>query len=543
MTRAELQKAVGLALTVGAGSSAQPAEDAPDPWTPDSALRPPLNMDQLAALTMMSGVRRSCIAAMTLNTVGLGWALSTREGMEDQLETPDQPTELARHLDDLARRDTRSHRPSFTRIMARAKWDQYEVGNGYLEVSRNKLTGAVDGLYHVPGKRIRRKQDLSGWIMGPRSGSGGYSAAAQATHFVNFGEKVEYDDDGVPRPKLADGATRWNVNELIAFQLYSSQSRDYGIPPDAQLATDYLGDKLAAKTNADYFQSSGVPPTVIFVKGTQVAEGNGEELAFEVDPALVQSIAATLKSGQTRDRVAIVPVPAGTETEKHDLAVLSERDLGFVNYRSDNRRRTLGAFRLSPIFVSDIDDAGKYTADVERAITKEQTFDPDQEETEDILDQSLVRELAPHLTLDFEEIRIKGDEAVRESANDLADRGRIQNGEYREAHGFGPLPEADPGAAELEPGQVPAGWNEELIPAQLVRGQQGTPESPVDAARLAKSGSVERAVADEFDSAVTEALRRVHSIAGDGVTLQPWVVEKAGDGGVIVKPYRNGDGP
>ena len=78
-------------------------------------------------------------------------------------------------------------------------------------------------------------------------------------------------------------------------------------------------------------------------------------------------------------------------------------------------------------------------------------------------EQALVRELAELIAeTGLTEIEIETDDTRRRAANDASDRGVITRGEYRERQGFSPLPEADEGA-DLQPGQVPYGWNAELI--------------------------------------------------------------------------------
>jgi hypothetical protein len=528
----EIRKAV---LTVapmppapGDGGSTQPLDD--DPWTPEGSLPPPADLDNLAALTQVGRIRRSCIAAIAHNTVGLGFELAVREGHEDEIkgEVDEERREARDELNRLARRDAMLKRPSFGRLLTAVIWDKYECGNGYLEVARNKITGKISGLYHAPGKRIRRTKERDGWIMLRQAGT-----LTNAVRFYDFGAKVKYGPDGQPTNKLAGSGMRWDRNELIPFQLYTSESRDYGLPPDAQLAIDYLGDKLAGDTNASFFGSSGVPPTVIFVQGEE--KGDGSEVRIEVPPAFVKQVADAMRGGTAQSRVAIIGVPAGFKAQVNNLAVTSERDMGFIAYRGDNRRATLGAFRLSPVFVADIEDAGKYTAEVERAITKEQVFDPEQEEVQDALDHSLLAELFPHLALDFNEIAIKGDEAKRQSANDLADRGKITNAEYRTAHGYPPMPEAAEGA-EPQEGEVEFGWNSELVTSKQAALAPPGPEAEF----FEKAAGTTRSITETFEDAVEDAIRRVHEIDPDA-DVSPVVVEKVG--GEVVIHAGNGAGP
>lgn len=438
------------------GESRQP-EETQDAWTPEHALSPPADLDQLAALTQAARIRRSCIEAVALNTVGLGLEVVPREGHEEEA-TDEEIAEVTARLDALARRDMRLSRPSLKRLLSAAKWDEEEVGNGYVEVSRSRLTGEIDGLFHVPGKRVRRRQDRKGWVVGTKDG-----APSDRIEFYDFGDKVKYDGQGKPEGRLNETGKRWDRNELIAFHLYTSESRDYGLPRDAQLVLDYLGDRNASEANVGFFDSSGVPPTVIFIKGESEDE-SGNRVRFHISDKTVRAITDTLKAdGQRQHRVAIIPVPPGTETDSVDLSALSDRDMGFVEYRKDNRRATLGAFRIAPIFVADIEDTNYSTAEIEMRVTKAQLFDPEQDRWADIISDSILRDMGyPHLMVKFAEIDVTDPVQVREAAKNLAEAEAITNGEYRKVNGQAPLPEAAKDG-EPEPGQVPSGWNSEMV--------------------------------------------------------------------------------
>lgn len=448
------------------GETAQPPEEQ-DRWTPEHSLEPPEDLDALASLTQSTRWRRPCIEAVALNTVGLGIDVVPREGHEEEADE-EQIAEVKAKLDALARRDTRLGRPSFKRLLSAVKVDEEEVGNGYLEVSRSRLDGSIDGLFHVPGKRVRRRKDRKGWVVGPKSGS-----PSERVEFYDFGTKVAYDSQGRPLNRLAEPGMRWDRNEIIPFQLYTSESRDYGLPRDAHLALDYLGDRRAAETNAGFFDSSGVPPTVIFVKG-EAEDANGNTVRFKVGPNVAKQIAATLAAdGRRQHRVAVIPLPPGADAKEINLAQLSERDMGFVEYRKDNRRATLGAFRLAPIFVADIEDTNYSTAEVEMRVTKAQVFDPEQDRWQDIVSTTLLRDLGyPHLELSFTDLDITDPIAVREGARLGAETGTITNGEVREAIDLPPLPEAT--GDEPEPGEVEKGWNAKLI--EVTVGSNAAPD-------------------------------------------------------------------
>ena len=336
------------------GESSQPPENT---WlsTPNTAIEPPLPMELLRALTENSDVRSSCLDAIATNTVGLGYTLTVEEGFEQKVTDPTEDIQQATaHLEALARRDRRlnPNGASFSELLKAVKFDEEEVGWGAIEVSRDKRDGTISGLYHVPSWRLRRRNERDGYMLLKADGS-----IEDDTRFYNFGEKVNYDAKNRPRGTLVKGR-RWNVNEVLVFKLYSSETRDYGMPRDVALAIEYAGDKKATEANVSFFDSSGTPPTVIFVQGQEDKDGQGK-VTFRVPRETSERIASTLKSDAGhRHRVAIIPVPPGTTTQDVKLGEFSDRDVGFTNFRADNSRRIISSFRLQPIFVPAISDEG-----------------------------------------------------------------------------------------------------------------------------------------------------------------------------------------
>jgi capsid portal protein len=439
------------------GTSKQLDDDI-DQFTPDDAITPPLDLDTLAALSKLNATRKSCIEAITRNTVGLGYELVVAPGHEEHV---DKPSEVGRTLratlEALARRDQRLDSPSFTKLLQAVKTDEEEVGNGYIEVSRNKLDGSIDGLFHAPGKRIRRLKDRNGYVMLDKSGFAG--AGNERVDFYNYGDKASYDESGNPVGIRDDRDA--SHNEIISFRLYTSESRDYGLPRDIGLALEYAGDKLAAEFNISFFDSGGTPPTIIFVTGE--AQTQGSTVRLTVPQQTVQRIAETLRSdGARQNRVAIIPLPPGAQAQSHTLGTVSDRDMGFVNFRKDNFRRTLMAFRLGPIFLASADEQGRYDAEVQRALGLEQVFDPEQVEWEDRLNHGLLREINPDMSIKFKRLAVEGDAVKRESAMDMAQAKAITLREFRGAFGYSPLPEA-PENTDPEPGQYPFGINDRLV--------------------------------------------------------------------------------
>lgn len=436
--------------------------------TPEDAIEPPLSLDGLSKLSQTNSLRRAIIDAIARNTVGLGYTIATAEASERDVTDAVPEAKIVRQkLEACAARDTRLDSPSFTELLMAVKTDEEEVGNGYIEVSRNESTGLVDGLFHAPGKRVRRLKDRTGWLLLGPSGT-----TDDSVPFWNFGDKADYDETGQPTGIRGGRAGR---NEILPFRIYTSESRDYGLPRDSSMLLEYAGDKLAAESNISFFDSSGTPPTVLFVQGETTHEGS--QVRFRVPQQTVDRIAGILRSdGGHRHRVAIVPLPSGSNVEAVKLGQISERDMGFTQYRKDNAGRQLGTFRLSPIFVSSVDDSGRYTAEVQRSISLEQVFDPEQTRYEVRLHNTIIKDLGhPDFSIVFKRLAVENDASRRDSAEKAAEVGVITRREYRKAHGMPPLPEAEQASTEIEfdgafyksaepdVGQVPFGWNDTLV--------------------------------------------------------------------------------
>lgn len=451
----------GLAL----GGKTTQKPPANEPVTPDNALEPPVSLESLAKLSQISSLRASIIDAISTNVVGLGYGIDVAEGHEEQVTDPrDVARQVAATLEALAMRDVRMDRPSFTELMFAVKTDEEEVGQGFLEVSRDKRTGKIDGLFHIPGKLMRRLKDRSGYVLLDED------EQVASVEFYNFGEKVNYTDDGEPTGDLEQGKT-WARNEALSFKLYTSESRDYGLPRDVAEAMDYAGDKLAAEYNIGFFDSGGTPPTLLFISATG-DDTMGQKVTFRVPQETVARIGNTIKSDSGhRDKVAIIPLPQNATVEKITLGEISERDMGFVNYRTDNAQRILSAFRMQPIFVG-LSSEGRYDAEVQRSITLEQLFDPEQTRYEARLRATLIKDLGySSMELKFKRMAVESDAARRESAQRLAEAADITLREHRAAHGYGPLPEAKDGQ-DPEPGQYPSGINDRLINIGQPRGAE-----------------------------------------------------------------------
>ena len=420
------------------GETAQPEDAETDEmWTPDAAIRPPENLEALSALSKESWIRSSVIEAIARNTVGLGYDIQVAPEHADEGIDEQQKQGVMHTLDVLAARDTRLAPANFLEQLVAVKTDEEECGNGALEVSRNQDSGQIDGIFHAPGKRVRRLKDRSGYIIGPSKDYA--NLAPEAVRFYEFGDKVKYTDDGEPTGKLRPGR-RWATNELLVFQLYTSESGDYGLPRDVELAVEYLAALNLQKWMSAFFGGSGSLPSLLFVQGVETKDGT--KITYRVPQETIDRIQQALRSGSSQsDRVAIIPLPPEASTELHELAHVSDRDITFDTWTKNHESHVLGSFRLGPVFVA-LESEGRYTAEVQRSLGLEQVFDPEQLRYETVINNTILPDIGQsQVRLKFKRLAIESDAAHRDSADALADASAITIGEYRDAHGWPKLDE------------------------------------------------------------------------------------------------------
>lgn len=459
-----LQKEIVLSVDgqqIAGETSQTPESDNPSFGMPRDGITPPFSLEAVSGLSDINATRRAIIDAIARNSVGLG------VGAEALHPTPtdnvvERSQTLLEYLDACSMRDSRMERPTFIEHLFMVKTDEESCGQGALEVSRNVTTGRIDGFFYVPGRRVRRLRNRDGYLLTSPDGN-----PDNATRFCNFGEAVEYDDDGTPTSNR-----RSDLNELLVFRLHTPENRDYGAPRDLALLPDYMADKLAAEANIGFFDSSGTPPTLVFIGTDEQADGRtvaqGGSVKLKLNSSVTAAIGRTLASDSARQhRVAILPLPPKGKVETVQLGKVSDKDLGFVNFRKDLVGRQLSAFRMSRIFIStDTQAGGRYEAEVERAITLEQVFDPEQVRYEKRIQRLVLTDLGfGDLTLKFKRLAVESDQAKRQGAEAMGITSTITNREFREAHGYGPLPEHDSDNADeaAAAGKVPKGWNDKLV--------------------------------------------------------------------------------
>jgi PBSX family phage portal protein len=310
------------------------------------ALEPPYDLDALAALYETNATNKACVDAKVSNIVGLGYRFVSvgGESGEGGLE----------RLTSLLERCNPAM--TFTEIM-RAVWSDVEtVGNGYLEVTRDR-SGEMDGFYHVPGTTVRVGLNGEGFVQ---------IRDSRHQWFRSYGR----------------GQGDASRNELLHFRKYTPQSSYYGVPDVISALPAAAGDKAAREYNLDFFEHNAVPRLAIIVEGGQLSD--------ELIRQLQHYMEAEVRGRGHKTLVLDVP-GSDVRVRLEPLTVAAQDDAAFLAYRKANRDEIMMVHRVPPSKITVLENANLANSQDQDKTFREQVVRPEQRRIEYQLNK-LVRE-------------------------------------------------------------------------------------------------------------------------------------------------------
>lgn len=516
-----------------------------------NAVQPPYNMEYLTLLNEISVTRQACIAALTTNTVGLGFQIVKLQAAIDEDVLKTVAGRVKRQLNKWAMADGKS----FTQLLFAVKYDEETTGNGFIEVDRDR-TGRIKGLYHVPAYTMRRKRDKSGWLQErPGAISNLYSSTRQIApgyvEFYNFGDKYD-PDTGALRPNREPF-----VNEIIHIPVYNARTTFYGMPRDIAALATYAGDEMARNQNVKYLTNAAVPEIALIFE----VDAAAMERMFGDQPVRIEVPESVRSQMEEHFRYnlsaphyhpGIFHLPMGVRLRIERLSQ-PNRDAAWSSYRTSNKMETLRAWRTPAVVIGDAEAAQYATAAVQKHIYLEQVIEPEQRKYAELLMNFLWPEITnipeaaagpdgngvdpEWFALRFVKMSV-ADKAVDATVHNIyLTQGVLDANEVREEIGYAQkpkkpesaLPPLNPvGTADNAAGTMPNGG----------RGPNGTMAPPTGARRpgdvaipapanimtmgrpgydlppVAKSASVQdiRKAADGDDALITEYVDRVEDL-------------------------------
>lgn len=336
---------------------------------------PPYNLDYLAKLLEINPAHNAAVNAKAVNIAGLGYdivespetqlTIERLQGKKTELEKltlqiKKKKIQLSQALEEWNDDD------EFNEILVEVWTDVEAMGNGYLEIGRNR-NGKIGYIGHIPGNTIRVRGDRDGFIQ---------VTGNKYVYFRNYGDETTENPLGNDE----------NPNELMHFKKYSPKSTYYGVPPIVAALYAINGDYFAKAYNLDFFENKAVPRYAFITKGVR--------LSGEAELKLINYFKNDLKG--KHHGTLYIPLPASMNQNvdaKFEAIENRPQEQSFIDYIKDSRLEILVTHRVPPSKVGIYDNTNlAISRDADKTF-KEQVIKPEQRRLEKKINK-LFKELA-----------------------------------------------------------------------------------------------------------------------------------------------------
>lgn len=305
-------------------------------------------------------------------------------------------------------------RVSFTTMRRNLRRDMERVGYGFLEVLR-AVDGTLTFLKRIPVDQMRLLKLDDPVVVEQTVMRGGEELQVRMPvrerRFAQIqGKKIVYFREYGTSREVDRKTGEWagtaeslpaeeRGTEVLFFKVYEDATTPYGVPRWITQVPSVLGSRKAEELNLDFFNSGGLPPALILIQGGQLTE--------EVRKQLNSYLSG---KGSSVHRAAVVEVHSsgGSIDSAGSVRVTVERfgsermqDSMFENYDERCEERTRASFRLPPIFVGKSQDYTYATAFASYTVAEAQVFMPERMEFDEIINNTVMRELDPDGTWMF----------------------------------------------------------------------------------------------------------------------------------------------
>lgn len=390
-----------------------------------NVIEPQYNFNYLASLYETSEPHHAAVDAKVANIVGLGYRLVENNKSKRNFERLAEDKEKAKKwrqkldltrdtiiekLEDMNEEDSLTE--TFTKV-----WRDYEtMGNGYLEIGRNK-DNTIGYIGHIPAQTMRIRRERDGFVQ---------ISGFKVQFFANFGAGFDEDGEwqGLPNPVGND-----EPNEIIHIKRYSPTSTWYGVPDIVAALAAVAGNKMAADFNLDYFEHKAVPRYAIILKGATL--GN------KAESQLLSFFETSLKGNHHRS--IYIPLPGDTPENQVDLQLQAieagVQEASFKDYKQGNQKDIFMVHRVPSSKVTITEGSGVATAKDADKTFKEQVCGPEQQKFEKKF-QRVVKEFTDALdfrltemTLTDENTMSQIEERRRKTGTETANDQRLRRGD------------------------------------------------------------------------------------------------------------------
>jgi len=351
-------------------------------------VEPPYNLEVLASLFEENAIHNATTLARTMNTVALGYVWENTSKTKKRIEraTTKEGESMSRLRDELQREEERIENifdnfnvdEDFVETLIKVWIDYLTIGNGYLEIGRNR-NGTIGYIGHIPGAYVRVRRARDGFVQ---------KAGLKFTFFRNFQDLDTID------PINGDE----NPNEIIHFKQYTPTNTYYGVPSSVSAISSIVGDKFAKEYNIDYFENKSIPRYAIILKGANLSQKSKTEVINYFRNEIKGNNHGTL----------FVPLPAtlGRDVDiKFEKLENTVQEGSFDKYRKSNRDEITVANRVPAPKIGIYDNANLAVSRDADKTFKNQVVGPDQKVIEKKLNR-IVKEFTDKKQFKFAEIDI-----------------------------------------------------------------------------------------------------------------------------------------
>ena len=358
-----------------------------------AVMAPEWNPYQLLRMPNECSILRQCIDAMVTNICSFGYRLEYI-GPPDQDKSPAAMAERNR-IEGLLEQPNGEY--SFTELRSRIRRDLETFGYTFIEVGRDKQSGDITLLNHVPSQTMRqtaketKKIEVEQIIY--RNGLPTkikvlrrfrryvQQVGSNMVYFKEFGDPRLIDPNTGAEPDAQAKPIDFNnsANEIYHVQLYTPGSA-YGIPRWVSQLPSVMGLRESELTNLQFFKDNAIPAMAVLVSGGAVSNSS------------VSNIENHFTAGRGREshnRVLVIEATADDEaarvdstipTPKLDLKPLvSERqtDGHFLEYEKSCVEKVRSSFRIAPILCGVSQDYNRATSESAIVVCDAQVFGPE----------------------------------------------------------------------------------------------------------------------------------------------------------------------
>jgi PBSX family phage portal protein len=351
-------------------------------------VQPPYNLEVLASLFEENSIHHASVLARTMNTVALGyqWVDTTKTKKRIEKASNKEGDSLSRIRDELQKEEDKLDElfenfnidEDFIETLIKVWVDYLTVGNGYMEIGRNR-NGTIGYVGHIPAVFVRVRRARDGFVQ---------RAAAKFIFFRNFQDTKTADPIG------GDS----NPNEIIHFRQYSPTNTYYGVPSAVSALSAIIGDKFAKDYNIDYFENKSIPRYAIILKGANLSQKSKQEVVNYFKNEIKGNNHGTL----------FIPLPStlGRDVDiKFEKLENTVQESSFDKYRKSNRDEITVANRVPAPKIGIYDNANLAVSRDADKTFKNQVVGPDQKVIENKINR-IVKEFTDKKLLKFAEIDI-----------------------------------------------------------------------------------------------------------------------------------------